>query len=518
MKKNLILLMLSVFVYTVSLADGEKIYYKYNGTLYDPATVKLDPCTSATFVVKYTVPQGKDGRCRVEWYDQAYTPYGTTTSDEITITFVPGRVIACTVYYYYGNANPCANVSSMNAPGVNLSFRTIDLSTPSVNPSVIPAGCQNAISFSSAFAGADANHFVPSAGTYSVNWNLPAGWTYNSQSLTTNATPDAGANGGNAYATVTMNSCAYSSSSQAVPISRAFPAPALSISNPSTVCDGTSTARFNLSGTLCGASSYTYIVSGNSGATFSANGQQTLTTTDAFADLSFSGVPNQTALQFWAQANYPGGSSSQVSTSFHYGLPYWVGDITGFDNTVCTSSEQYLSVPIYSGSTSLNYEWTVVSSPFPGSCIFQGGGETGYGQSLDAWFYAEGYYTIQVMAPTECGSAYIYGGVWVENCNFRKATTAPATGKTGTEQLYPNPANEAVNVNLAKILPADNGAKGGSRVKIQLISLNGVVIRTIEGTTGGVTVLDTKSLPVGTYIVRIINGKQLINRKIIIQH
>jgi len=526
MKKKLMLLVLTVFVYAVSIASGEKIYYKAaNGTLYDQSSLpaKFDPCATATFQVQYTVPAGHDGLCRVEWYDQAHTPWGTTTTNEITITLVPGRVIACTVYYYGGNANPCANVTQAAAPGLTLSFKTIGLSTPVANPSIILAGCQNAVSFSTAFASADNNHFVPSAGTYSVSWNFPSGWTNSPQDLTTSATPDASSNGGNVSATVTMSTCAYAAASPVLAVSRTLQTLTLSSSNPVTVCNGASSARFNLSNPTCGTTSYTYTVSGNAGATFSANGQQTLTTNDAFADLSFNGVPNQTELLFTAKANYPGGnSSSSVSASFNYGLPYWIGGVTGEENTVCPSSEQYLSVPFYSGSPVSNYEWTVTSQPFPEACVFDpGGSTTAYGQFVDAYFYAPGYYDIQVMAPTVCGPAYTYGTIYVTDC-FRKITSASSGTKAssinGAEQLYPNPANEVVKINLANIIPSDNGIKGVSRVKIQLLSLNGVTIRTLESTTGGLAVMDTHNLPAGTYIVRIVNGKQLINRKVVVRH
>jgi hypothetical protein len=82
-------------------------------------------------------------------------------------------------------------------------------------------------------------------------------------------------------------------------------APTFSASNPKTVCASSATLYIN---PTCGATDYTYTISGNAGIVFTANGLQTLTTTNNYANVSFSGSPSTNTIK--AKANYVGNHSS----------------------------------------------------------------------------------------------------------------------------------------------------------------------------------------------------------------
>jgi hypothetical protein len=126
-------------------------------------------------------------------------------------------------------------------------------------------------------------------------------------------TPDA-TSGGTLIATITLSPCGYTET-RSFAINRRIEAPSFSPTNRVSTCTSTATLAIN---PICGAIDYTYTISGSLGVVFTSYGLQTLTTTNSYADLSFSGSPSSNTLK--AKANYPNNnSSSEVSTKINYG-------------------------------------------------------------------------------------------------------------------------------------------------------------------------------------------------------
>jgi hypothetical protein len=500
------------------LADNETLsYIDENNQQVDPSTLgRFYPCASITVQLNYKLPSGKDGICKIDWYNESYQIIATTTTNRVTFTLAQTQLVACTVYYWSGVV--CANNSQVNVTGVYFYTKVMNLLTPTASLTTVPSGCQNGINFSSAFGPESNEHFVPGAGSYTVNWNLPTGWTNAPQAMSTTATPDA-TNGGNASVTVTLNACAHSATSAPLAITRSLPPPMLANSNPVTVCNGANSARFNLSPESCGAGTYTFSVSGHSGATFALNGLQTLTTSNPYADINFSGVPNQSEFTLSVTSHYPGGTSSATNKTFYYGLPVWITSVQGFDNDVCTNSAQYPYVGLYPGEGSINYQWSVTYAPTPWSYSINNNGSS----NCTMYFWAPGDYNIQVEVTTACGPVYTYGFVTVSDCfNARMSLTSPSgsdsINMTLVDQrlVYPNPAKDMITVNLANMRARSKNA--GGHVEVHLLSLNGTLIKKMPAISGKPMQINTSHLSSGIYIVKIIDGQQVTSKKVVVRH
>ncbi|MFC5285336.1 T9SS type A sorting domain-containing protein [Pedobacter alpinus] len=137
-----------------------------------------------------------------------------------------------------------------------------------------------------------------------------------------------------------------------------------------------------------------------------------------------------------------------------------------------------------------------------------------YGQLIDIYppsgnvgnspasFYAE-------FGSDECGSmGYYFFTVNVTNClgGFNRAVS--------NFQLYPNPANNEVNI------VSEDLEKNPTILKqINLLNSQGIIVKSTSIKSGeNSTILETKEIPNGTYYLHLIEGKETIKKQIIIQH
>jgi hypothetical protein len=215
----------------------------------------------------------------------------------------------CAVTY----KNSSGGTITMNSNVFDFSGQSLSVSINQGNDAV--SGCSNPVTFTtSTFS--QSGLFDPPSANYSVSWAPPAGWTLSSQSnggQNVSFTPDASSGGGIVANLTYTASCTYTAHTSAS-ITRTIPATSWSTSNPSSVCGGNSTTLAITP--MCGASSYTYTVTGN--ATFAANGAQSYTTSATSVAVN---IPSSGENTFYCTANYPNGSSSQVAWAVQSGLP-----------------------------------------------------------------------------------------------------------------------------------------------------------------------------------------------------
>ncbi len=125
-------------------------------------------------------------------------------------------------------------------------------------------------------------------------------------------TPDA-TTGGLLVATITLP-CGYQET-RMFTINRIAQAPSFNASSPVSTCSTSTSLSIN---PICGATTYTYTITGSSGVVFTSNGLQSLTVSSTSVDLSLSGAPSSNTVK--VKANYPGSySSSEISSPLNYG-------------------------------------------------------------------------------------------------------------------------------------------------------------------------------------------------------
>lgn len=519
MKKIFIFLTFFCFSFTLCFADNEKIVFvDGSGATYDAFqlnTYAFTPCQSAKFRVTYNVPPipaGYYSLCKVDWYDQAYNIYQTTTTNEITLPVKSDlQIVACRVYY--GGVG-CSNQVSYAVGGVTLHVLNIALTTPSQVSGTI-SGCTNPVSFSTTLIN-DAQHTVPAANSYLLKWNLPSGWSNTPQALTTSVTPDA-LSSGNVSTTLTLNACPYTVTSPVLAVTRTTQAPSFSATTYF-VCTGTTNQTYSIN-PICGASNYTYIIQGNTGCLFTSNNLQTLTTTANSVSVTFPSTSFSIILS--AIANFPVGSSTAGSTNIISGAP------TAPTNLRLSS----LTCPEYTYNcdyvSPFTYNWSYYNpiTHLQTNLVFTSG-------MAKIVFPTNGSYNIGVSRSNTCGTSPVTFITTNVTCSLAGSGHRTATVKlnesTNVGQynnirnltVYPNPASDNFTIDMGSSLSnlQKNNLSGIKSIMIynQLGKL--VISHKYSGSQKSINV-STKNLISGIYTVKTLIGEiekisqLVINRK-----
>jgi len=475
-----------IFILSALLSNAQTIGIQQD----NPGNVK--PCSSQTFeltnvsaYIQANLPAGWKV-CSVLWEDAGYHPIQTTTDPKVTLTI--SKNFTLMAYVTLGDAN-CSQQTHVSSSTLDVKLIDAALTTPGAGSPA--SGCTQPFPASVSFIN-DANHFVPDAGSYSVTWNTPSGWSYSPAALSTNITPDANSTG-NISATVTLNACPYQVTSPALAITRSAPTLALSSSNPLTGCG---TSRMYSVDAPCGASSYTYTISGNAALSFASGSvTQTLTTASISIPIYYpSGSGN-----FWlsAVANYPNGaSSSSVSNMYWYGLPTLsivtnkiVGDVISLSTNV-----------VYKGAT---FTWKVDN-------VVQGGGvdQTTFIDEPQCGIR----HTISVVATGACGTTNTPTTFFTPSC----------TGGGGPLAIDPHVSPNPVQGVMKIYLPTQDAVTGETKKSpiraIRIVDKIGRIVRKYEYGTGVTECnINTEGLSKDIYIIQVFDGRQWSHREIIVQ-
>ena len=320
--KQLCLLFIFSLISYVSFADGENVVVATNtgdGIAETPGELgPVNPCADLYFQVNPNFPPDYVIVEKFEWFVNVLVKTSTDPNDPVLKwhVSVASANVYCKVTYKKQNGDLSSPYTSTTFTPIikALNFADITNSTPPAN-----YGCNNAVSYSlNTFdCGSYCDYTYKVGDYYNITWQPPAGWVQTSISAKGNDVsfiPDATTDG-TLTATITLT-CGFTTT-KAFAINRVAPATAFSATNPVSVCGSTATMSVN---PVCGATSYTYTLTGSPGVTFASNGLQTLTIANSSVDLNLSGAPSTNTIK--AKVNYPGSNTSpEVSTQFNYGVP-----------------------------------------------------------------------------------------------------------------------------------------------------------------------------------------------------
>lgn len=268
---------------------------------------------------------------------------------------------------------------------------------------------------------------------------------------------------------------------------RAAQSPSFSSTNPAYFCNTTGSLSID---PVCGATSYTYTITGNPGITFSANGLQTLTTTGNSVGLSLSGSTSTSELK--VKANYPGpNTSAEVSSSFNYGsvAPGPISILLA-DGTTGKIIAQTTGVP---GATSYNWYINGVSQ-----------NRDGLTASMSIGRGNCGGYEVSVEAVHPCGtSALVYKEVDVP-CDFYT--------------ISPNPASSIVNVSFNENMMLSASQSSYEMFdEVRIYDINGNLKKLQKVNKAKSAAVDVSGLQIGTYYVEVSSGTYKERQQILIQ-
>jgi hypothetical protein len=501
-----LLLLLQLFFSSAKASDETIELEGPNGlTPYGSDLGPLNPCQGVSAVLfSYVVPTGYSLQ-KVEWY-------GNNVLQSTTYSGGPGAlhinsrdandkfVVSAKVYYVSGSST----IVSVPNNVLVVDLRDISFAIRTQSQSAI-WGCSAPITFTaSILSGPSQYFFVPTPDQYTVSWTLPAGWTFSGASTGNSVVvipPNTGTTG-NITATLNMN-CGYSISNS-MAITMSAPAPTFG-TNPFAICNN-STNTFTVS-PPCGATSYTWTLSGNTGATFQANGTQSLTTTSTSAVVSAASVGTSGA-NLYVAANYPGGVTSGAA-NYHI-----VTGILPAPNSISPNSGSEVLPPnsmaeFYSPGANT---WSVINGTVT----------DGQGTPDVAILVANkqsGIVTIKISAVDACGASPTYTASFNIGSGPNPLVSHPSrfdsasAGLNISEPLsitnvglFPNPATSSVQVTIP--------ATDFSKTFIKIYDMNGRPLQTVIPFATN-TVIDISHWGKGMYIVEIFDGKKMTTKKFI---
>ncbi|HEU5167025.1 MAG TPA: T9SS type A sorting domain-containing protein [Chitinophagaceae bacterium] len=439
------------------------------------------------FIVNYGIPQGFAIVEKYEWFVNGVSVKTTTDPSDFGLNWQmlsnPTSVYCKVTYKKQDGTLSSPFTSTTFTPIIKqLNFGNITTSTPPPN-----YGCSNTASYSlNTFPCTQLCDYVYTVGQYNISWQPPAGWVQTNISTNGNDVsfaPDA-TTGGTLTATITLP-CGFTET-KTFTVSRSAPAPTFSSSNPSATC--ASTATFSINPT-CGATNYTYTITGSTGITFTANGLQTLTTASSSADISFSGAASVNTLK--ARANYPGSNSStDASSEFTYGAakPNNI-DVILVDPSI--GRIQVAVDPPVPGATSYNWYKNNVLQNFYHQEFAQ---ITITRNVCDVW------YDIAVEAVNTCGvSAKTHKNVYVPPCgNFF--------------QVSPNPASSSITVSAD-----ESKVESKTFDEVRIYNFQGMLMKYQKLNSAKTTTLNVTDLINGNYFIEIKSGTYKEKQQLIIQ-
>jgi hypothetical protein len=522
-------LILFQFSFSRARATGEYIVALVNGgeTVY----LEVNPCVGQVYKVKINFNAGNGGISYVSWYVNGQLAKTVQNDSIVNLPATTNTMnITCTVHYVNGSSGTTAAALPVTVNSVILG--QITASSTSAN-----LGCSLPISLTTGIAGG----YSPPPDETSYTWSLPGTWSIASGagSNSVTVTPDA-TSSGNILATLVINACGYKSNSSTVAMSRtASNAQEFLYTNPVVLCDN-STSSFSVLG-ACGASSYTWTVSGNTVAKFQASGTQSVTTSTASAAIT-TGLLAGASTNLSVVANYPGGtSSSAISETILSGAPN-----ASLLNIVSQGPPWCANVPIsfgvnYNGSCTnfqsegiTNVTWWVAPTP---TQIINNAGlahcTIGTNSGVEIKFSRSStMYNVRASATNACGTSGLNTALFVtlgqagitcpigDAADADSATADAARGIFGSASasgfsIAPNPSTGQVLVTLPS--KADDLEKTPSLIRqIDVYNVAGVRVKTFSFGAGvaGSTSVDLGNSANGIYILVITTDKARYNEKI----
>lgn len=258
---------------------------------------------------------------------------------------------------------------------------------------------------------------------------------------------------------------------------------------------------------LCNLSSRVYSVVSIPGATYNWSVGSGLST-----------VPNGNSVTVTANSSYKGSSYVEVTITSPLGggqndiktskrMQFWIGtpllSITG-PSTGCVNTYDYAASPTGPFSGAYNYTWSI--TPVTGTYLSPYGADHEY---CAVTFNVASGYRLMVKAQNVCGTGTnAYKIININPClNF---------------SLYPNPADETVT--LTKTINESSDVNAfevqedfGIIYTLRIIDHMGVLYYTGKF-SGNTYTLPLTNLNDGSYIIQIINGKDVYNKQLIIKH
>jgi len=492
--KRRLFIVLTVFQLIFSshvFADNEVVKAQLSNTqTTDPSVLgSVNPCSKVAFIVTFTIPANYSRVKKYEWYFNGVLVYTGTDSNNpnalISMDAGNGPTVTCKVTYVNDltNAVSAPYAAQGFTPQVNLT--ALNDITQTGTPLL---GCPGPVSFNtSVVPGAD-HVYAPPPSDYTINWTLPANWTFGSGSTGNTITANSdGATTGNVTAVLQMKACPYSTFPRTFPISYTAPSPTLSSSNPALACGSSQSYSIN---PMCGAVSYTYsIVGGATGCVFTSNGLQTLTTSATSASVNFPATGGNFTLV--VSATYPNNTSSAaVSNLYTYGVP-----------NMKLSISKWVGYTFFAQATNIpgaNYTWTLDNYTF--------GGPSFYDEDISC---GEDHH-LSVYATTACGTTNTAGFKINKPC-----------GGGGPKKLNvsPNPVQGFMRVSLADAEGKASAIGKGRLVKAaRIVDKAGRIVRRYEFGAGVPEAsLNTSGLATDIYILQIFDGMQWVHQEIIVK-
>lgn len=504
------------------LASGETLYEgEYSTTAgnywvaMQPSLEASTPCTGITFLVDYTSPTGYSV-VQYQWYINSVlvkTVPWSTNANIATLTMPePVSLITCIITYTNG---------TQTITGTSNAFKIVsqDIGVFISQANEAVAGCSNSVAFStSTFSGSYI--FTPPATAYTVQWTPPSNWvrnTISSDGHNISYFPDA-VTGGNIVAKVLINGCPYTESFTQFITRTTTPVPTF-ISPNKILCQTVVAGNYAING-VCGASNYTYTISGNSSCVFASNNLQTLTTTATNVNLTFPQTGFSVTLS--VKANYPVNGSSLASViGIDHGTPaptnLRLSDITC---PTYTFNCDYVSPYTY------NWSYYNPSTHTQTNLIFTSG-------MAKIEFPSNGTYNVGVSRTNACGTSPVsfisgvnvtcsLGGTGHRIANSDKATNAISIEKDNFKQLiiYPNPVNDYFIVDIGNISPTTLSKSILTGIKkVNIYSELGTLLSSFNYSGVQKIRISSKNLSDGIYTVKVYDGlsekavKIVVNRK-----
>jgi hypothetical protein len=483
-----------IFCCFFSFAAGETVVVVTNtgdGFAETPSELKpVNPCASLSFKVNINVPPDYIIVGKFEWFVNDILVKTTTDATDPILQWTiisKSTSVYCKVTYKKTDGSLSApSTSTTFTPDIkDLNFNDISTSSPSPNYGCTTSTVNYVLNTFNCTGNFCDNTYPVSQ--YNITWQAPAGWTQTSISnngSNVSFLPDA-STAGPLVATITLP-CGYTET-KTFNTSRAAQAPNFTTS-AFTTC--TSSATVSIS-SVCGATNYTYTVSGNPGITFTSNGLQTLTTANTSVSLTISGGSSLNALK--AKANYPNSiSSTESEATLTAGSPA-PGAITpvSIDPFIGRIQVQIDPIP---GAT--NYDWFK-------NGILQSTYHSTFAQIPITKNLCDVSYSISVQAKTcNVNSALTYKDVYVPPCdNFY--------------MVSPNPASNDITVSINESGTQSASNKTFDEVRIYDFQGNLKKYQPFNKSKAGN--LNISGLPNGTYFIEIIDGSYKEKHQLIIQ-
>jgi hypothetical protein len=486
-----------------AFADSEKVCVNPgSGLICSPTTLgSIDPCSDQPFVVDFVIPQLYTSVAKFEWYVNGVLVKTTTNPSDPTLIW---NVKAKTTTVY-------CDVTYKKADGTLSSTYTATSFTPNVKSLNITAieaisgvayyGCTSPVSYqvnTYTCTGGGVCSYVYNVSSYTVTWQAPSGWTQSSISSNGSSVsfiPNA-TTGGTLTATITLP-CGYIDT-RTFAITRDVKKPEFTSSNPTTICTSPGSIDINA---VCGATDYTYTITGPSGVVFTSNSLQTLTTSSTNPSVSFSGSGQFTVN---AKANYAGGiSSAETAKQFYFGVPADY-TFTYLYNTVNIDGYPYVWANTVNIPNALYYNWYYKKH----TGIGPGGGTGGtftYIATATNYFEftlpeCDKNYTIKVEAVTACGTVVtpLQEGLLFADC-----------GGSFAMSLAPNPTSSTLNITFPD--------KKQKIVQYEIQDKTGFILQKGNGSNDYQQQINVGQLRPDYYFIRVFNGTKWISKRFIKQ-